>query len=218
MRVGQTGLFLAGLAFSAGILVAAEATSAVRYATEAAHAFEIGEFKHAAKAWEKAVKLDPANADYHAGLAEAYEREAEQSAFPLMLTRKARANFEYALRLDPNNAVALQGMIEFQQEPIGLCEGDLKEASKLIGRLEQVAPDAAQRQSALHDDAVAEASRPGQRFLCAPVQISRMLTDHLPLGPSVAKRKKPSEDIAVPESTETAEVRSQNSASLEMSE
>ncbi len=179
MRVYGAVFALASVFLSGGLLSAAESMSADVLAKQAQSAFQSGEFKKSAKFLEKAVQLDSTNADYRDALGKAYEREAESASFPLVLSRKARNSFVRALELQPNHAGAMEGLIELAQQPIGLCEGDLAEASALIDRLEQVDPVSAMREREYFADAKHESSRPGQRVLCGPVKVSRAITDHI---------------------------------------
>jgi tetratricopeptide (TPR) repeat protein len=167
------------IVLSTGMLAAEENASAEVFAKQGEEALRQGDYKKAAKSWEKAVNLDSTNADYRASLGRAYEREAEVSSFPLVLTGKARQQFVRAIELQPDHARAIQDLIELAQQPVGLCEGDLKEASLLIDRLAQVDPDAAKRQREYWEDAKRESQRPGQRALCGPVKLSRLVTDHV---------------------------------------
>ncbi len=155
---------------------AAETVSGETLARQAQNAFRAGEYKQATKLWERAVKLDSTNAAYRDGLGKSYERQAESSSFPMILTGKARQNFVRALDLEPRNAEAMADLIELNQQPIGLCEGDLNETAALIDRLGQVSPDAAKRETIYLNDARQDAGRLGQRTLCGPVKLSRVVT------------------------------------------
>lgn len=176
----RVSIFAAALILSTqGFAGAAETVSADVLARQAQSALRSGEYKQARKLWDKAVRLDSANADYRDGLGRAYEREAEVSSFPMILTGKARQNFVRALELQPDNVNALTDLIELNQQPIGLCAGDLNESALLIDRLAQVNPAAAEREKLYLLDARADAARPGQRALCAPVKVSRVVTDRI---------------------------------------
>lgn len=175
--VASVALLSAG--FSASLLTAAENVSAMEYSRSAKEAFRSGDYRKSAKLLEKAVKLDPANAELRDGLGKSYERQAEAASFPLFLTTKARQNFIRALELQPDNAAAMADLIEMAQQPVGLCEGNLTEASQLIDRLGAVDPDQAKREREYWNDAKQDASRRGQMTLCAPVKLSRVVVDHM---------------------------------------
>ena len=173
-RVGKLAVSAMILAGSAA---AAQNIDAAAWAGKAQQAFSQGDFSGAAKSYEHAVKIDPENTVYLEGLGRTYEREAEQSAFPILLSSKARRSLQRALRMDPNNAAALQDLVELEQQPIGLCEGNLSQASLLIDHLATIDPDAATREQVLHADAVVQEQRAGQKILCGPVKATRLLTD-----------------------------------------
>lgn len=175
-RLASALLFIAVASF-AEVASAAQSVDAQAWAKQAEEAFRQGDFSKAAKGYEKAVKNDVENPVYLEGLGRAYEREAEQSAFPIFLTRKARVNLQRALRIDPNNVAALQDLADLEQQPIGLCEGNLSQASMLIEHLETIDPEAAAREQWLLADAVKQEKRPGQLVLCGPVRLTRVITD-----------------------------------------
>ncbi len=182
MRLNRWLLTVACVTGLAAGANAAESQSAAQYAKQAQSAFRSGDYKAAAKLFEKAVKLEPANPDLRDGLGRAYERQAEAASFPFVLTAKARQNFVEALELRPNHAGAIEDLVALNQQPIGLCQGDLKVASQLIDRLGALDPEAAKREREIWKDAKQDASRTGQMALCAPVKVSRVLTEHLVPG------------------------------------
>jgi tetratricopeptide (TPR) repeat protein len=184
MRLKKTAGAGALIVFSlgsifAGVAAAAENNSAEGYAKLGGDYFKNGEYKLAAKAWERATRLDSTNPDYRDHLGKAYERMAEQSSFPLFLNAKARRSFARALELQPDHAGAMEDLIELSQQPVGLCEGNLGEASALIDRLQQVDQQAARRERDYWKDARHEEQRPGQRLLCGPEKVARALGDKL---------------------------------------
>jgi tetratricopeptide (TPR) repeat protein len=176
MRLLGTARAAAAILLSLGALSAAENSSPAAYARQADAFFRNGAYKEAAKFWEKAVRLDSTNPDYRDNLGKAYERLAEQSSFPLIYTSKARHSFARALALQPDHAGAMEDLIDLAQQPVGLCQGDLTEASNLIDRLEPVDPHAAQHAREYWNDARDDARRPAQRVLCAPEKIASAVT------------------------------------------
>jgi len=163
----------------AGFAAAEEYQSATQYAVHASAAFHQGDYKDAIKLYRKAVNLETTNPDYRDMLGRSYERQAEQSAFPLALTYKARESFIRAVQLQPDNKGAIEDLIELAQQPVGLCSGNLNESSALIDRLAQLDPASAARQREYWKDARSEEQRLGQKTLCAPVKVSRMITNHV---------------------------------------
>jgi tetratricopeptide (TPR) repeat protein len=172
-RVAASVFLIAG--FAAG----EEYQSATQYAAHANVAFHAGDYKNAIKLYQKAVKLETTNPDYRDMLGRSYERQAEQSAFPMVLTYKARESFIRAIQLQPDNKGALEDLIELTQQPVGLCSGNLDESSALIDRLAQLDPAAAARQREYWKDAASEEQRLGQKTLCAPIKVSRAITNHV---------------------------------------
>ncbi len=191
MKIHGFVRLVAGVVVSASLLVGAEANSADAFAAEARKALQSGDYKKSAKMWERAVRLDSTNADYREGLGKAYEREAEISSFPQVYTAKARQSLVHALALQPDQKEAMADLIELNQQPIGLCEGDLNEASRLIDRLQQVDPAAAQRERDYWNDAKHEADRPGQKFLCGPVKVTRVVANRILPNPRVQPQPAP---------------------------
>jgi tetratricopeptide (TPR) repeat protein len=162
-----------------GFAAGEEYQSATQYEAHADAAFHQGDYKNAIKLYRKAVKLDTTNPDYRDMLGRSYERQAEQSAFPLALTYKARESFIRAIQLQPSHKGAIEDLIELAQQPVGLCSGNLDEASALIDRLAQVDPASAARQREYWKDARGEEQRLGQKTLCGPVKISRAVVSHV---------------------------------------
>jgi cytochrome c-type biogenesis protein CcmH/NrfG len=89
-----------------------------------------GDFKKATEALEKAVALDPSNADSHLWLGRAFGRRAETSS-PITApgyASKARQNFERAAQLNPNNLEAQSDLFEYYLEAPGFLGGGLDKA------------------------------------------------------------------------------------------
>src|SRR5215467_10518530 len=77
--------------------------------------FENEQFDRAVSAAEKSVALQPKNSIYHEWLGHAYGEKADRSGWfsALSLAKKARKEFETAVRLDSRNFSAMQALIEF---------------------------------------------------------------------------------------------------------
>jgi tetratricopeptide (TPR) repeat protein len=179
MKLNVGSGLAASLFLLSGILAAEEFQSADQYAAHAQTAFRQGDYKQAIKFYQKAVKLNTTDPDYRDMLGRSYERQAEQSAFPMALTYKARESFLRAIQLQADNKGAIEDLIELTQQPVGLCGGNLNEASALIDRLAQMDPAEAARQRDYWRDARSEEQRLGQKTLCAPVHVARAVADHV---------------------------------------
>src|SRR5262249_26383703 len=77
--------------------------------------FEDEQFDRAISAAESAVALDAGNSSYHLLLGRAYGEKADRSGWfgALSLAKKARKEFDTAVKLDERNFAAMQAMIEF---------------------------------------------------------------------------------------------------------
>lgn len=95
------------------------------------------DYKEATEALEKAAKLAPKNSAIQSWLGRAYGRRAETS-FPLTAPSyagKARAAFEKALELDPDNRDALDDLFEYYLEAPGFLGGGVEKAEALAKRM-----------------------------------------------------------------------------------
>ena len=96
----------------------------------------------AAKACEQAVRLDANNSIYHMWLGRALGGKAGQASFltAFSLGRRARQEFERAVRLDPRNAGALSDLGEFYTDAPGIVGGGLDKAESVAAELDRVDP------------------------------------------------------------------------------
>ena len=80
--------------------------------------FAAGDWDEGIPACEKAVSLDPKNAQYHLWLGRIYGEKADHSGIftAAALASKVRSEFETAVRLNPNNAEARTDLAEFYLE------------------------------------------------------------------------------------------------------
>jgi Tfp pilus assembly protein PilF len=95
--------------------------------------FMLGEYRKASEHLEKAVAIDPSNANYQHWLGRAYGRRAE-TAFPMMAINyagKARVSFEKAVQLDPNNGEAVNDLFEYYLQAPGMLGGGFDKASRI---------------------------------------------------------------------------------------
>ncbi len=87
--------------------------------------FTLSDWDRGISACEKAVSLDPGNAQYHLWLGRIYGEKADHVGFfsAAGLARKVHNEFETAVRLDPNSAEARTDLAEFYMEAPGIMGG-----------------------------------------------------------------------------------------------
>lgn len=117
----------------------ARATYEMSKVSEAFHQWD-----EAIRQAEKAVSLDPKNAEFQAGLADAVGSKLEAGSLgmfeKLSLARRFKKEAELALQLDPNNVDANEDLMEFHLDAPGLVGGDKKKAAELADRMVRVNP------------------------------------------------------------------------------
>lgn len=91
---------------------------------------------------QKAVQLDPRNADYHLTVAELEGRVAEQSSMmkQLMLVRTIRKELDTAAQLDPKNVDAQWGMLQYYWRAPSIAGGDKSKARALANEIYKLDP------------------------------------------------------------------------------
>jgi len=101
-----------------------------------------GDYKKASEYFEKAVAADPKNSTYHHWLGRAYGKRAETSSFLTApgYAKKARIQFETAVKLDPTNIEALNDLFEYSLQAPGFLGGGLDKAAALIERIGKLDP------------------------------------------------------------------------------
>jgi len=100
------------------------------------------EYKKATEALEKAVALEPANAEYALWLGRAWGRRAETSS-PFtapMHAARARQYFEKAVQLNPMNLDAQSDLFEYYLEAPGFLGGGFDKASATAARIARLNP------------------------------------------------------------------------------
>jgi tetratricopeptide (TPR) repeat protein len=104
--------------------------------------FALGDWDRGISACEKAVVLDPANARYHLWLGRIYGEKADHSHFLTAagLAKKVRAEFETAVRLNPNSAEARTDLAEFYLEAPGIMGGGRDKAEAQAQQLAGMDP------------------------------------------------------------------------------
>jgi tetratricopeptide (TPR) repeat protein len=99
--------------------------------------YQLGDFKRAVDALEKAAAAAPRDSNYHLWLGRAYGRRAETSN-PLSAPGhavKARSAFEKAVELDPANLEAMTDLFSYYLEAPGFLGGGLEKAEALALRI-----------------------------------------------------------------------------------
>ena len=99
--------------------------------------FENEEFDHGIAPAEAAVSLEPKNSGYHELLGRIYGEKADRSGWlsALSLAKKARKEFETAVRLDEHNFSAMQALVEFDCSAPGIAGGGEDKAKPEIAKL-----------------------------------------------------------------------------------
>jgi tetratricopeptide (TPR) repeat protein len=105
-------------------------------------AFELYDDDLAYSSAEKAVELDPKNADYHyfLGTASGYKAEHSNWFSGLSLARKAQHEFLTAVELNPNNVDAQRDLISYYIAAPGIAGGGDEKAQAQITELDVAHP------------------------------------------------------------------------------
>ena len=104
--------------------------------------YQLGDFKKAADALEKAATFAPSDSMIQTWLGRALGERAATS-FPFAAAahaRKAREAFEKAVRLDPSNALAMSDLFDFYMQAPGFMGGGIEKARDLIPKLAPLDP------------------------------------------------------------------------------
>jgi Flp pilus assembly protein TadD len=99
-----------------------------------------GDYKKATEALDKALNLDPDNAEIALWLGRAYGRRAETSS-PFTApghASKARVYFERSVKLNPLNMEALSDLFEYYLEAPGFLGGGVDKAEKIGERMGEI--------------------------------------------------------------------------------
>ena len=157
-------------------------STAAEFAARGDAAFGEVDYKRAAGFYSQAARLAPGVSAYRMKLGEAYERQAESSAFPPPLVRRARNNFEEALRIDPKNAEALAGLTALSLQPVGACYGDLEESRRMVERLKRLDAQLGARAALQLENARKDRQTPEQRVVCGYSALSGLFAGHSKFG------------------------------------
>ena len=104
--------------------------------------FSMNSWDRAVAACEKAVSLDPQNAEYHLWLGRTYGEKADTVSFfsAAGLAKKVRNEFEKAVALDPKNWAARTDLAEFYLEAPGIVGGGQDKARAQADTLDTLNP------------------------------------------------------------------------------
>jgi tetratricopeptide (TPR) repeat protein len=102
----------------------------------------LGDWDKGISACEKAVSLDPENAQYHLWLGRIYGEKADHAGFwsAAGMAKKVRNEFETAVRLNPNSAEARTDLAEFYLEAPGIVGGGRDKAEAQAQKLTPMDP------------------------------------------------------------------------------
>lgn len=106
--------------------------------------YQLGEFKKAIEAFEKATQAEPNNSRYHNWLGRAWGRRAETSN-PLAApgyASKARQSFERAVQLNAKDQDAVNDLLSYYLEAPGFLGGGLDKAMALAEKVKTIDPAA----------------------------------------------------------------------------
>jgi Flp pilus assembly protein TadD len=104
--------------------------------------FMLGEYKKATAAFQRAFAMEPANSEYALWLGRSFGRRAE-TALPFMAPKyaaKARAYFEKAVALNPQNEEALNDLFDYYLEAPGFLGGGYDKAEQIAKRIGEFNP------------------------------------------------------------------------------
>lgn len=89
---------------------------------------------------EAAVRANPSSSDYHLWLGRAYGQKASHASLisAYKLARKVSAEFQKAVQLDPQNALALADLGEFNVSAPAIVGGGINRAQALMPHLQAV--------------------------------------------------------------------------------
>jgi len=104
--------------------------------------FALADWDKGISACEKAVTLDPNNAQYHLWLGRVYGEKADHAGFLTAagLAKKVRSEFETAVRLNPDSAEARTDLAEFYMEAPGIVGGGRDKAEAQAQKIATMDP------------------------------------------------------------------------------
>jgi tetratricopeptide (TPR) repeat protein len=104
--------------------------------------YSLGDWDPAIASCQKAVTLTPSNSEYHLWLGRVYGRKASESSFlsAAGLAKKARNEFETAVRVNPNNVDARADLADFYMNAPGVLGGGKDKAEAQAGEMAPLDP------------------------------------------------------------------------------
>jgi Flp pilus assembly protein TadD len=159
----------------------------------------LGEYKKATEVLEKAVVLEPDNAECLHWLGRAFGRRAETGS-PFTApgyASKARQMFEKAVALDPSSKEATGDLLDFYLEAPGFLGGGMRQAQELVARIAQTDPAEGHYAQALLDDKRKQYDDAEQHLRRAVELAPRQAGRVLELAKYVAKRGRVKESEAL---------------------
>jgi tetratricopeptide (TPR) repeat protein len=123
-----------------GSLSAEEAGTAEAHNVRCRVYYTVELFSQAQNECQQAVNLAPQSSMYHLWLGRAIGEAADRASFVYAygLAKRARAEFEQAVQLDPRNAEALADLGEFYSAAPGVVGGGSDKAAKMAEKLDKV--------------------------------------------------------------------------------
>jgi tetratricopeptide (TPR) repeat protein len=94
----------------------------------------------AATQCEQAVSLDARNSNYHLWLGRALGQKASRASFltAFSLAKRARAELEESVHLDPRNTEALSDLGDFYRQAPGVVGGGIDKAKEIASQLDKI--------------------------------------------------------------------------------
>lgn len=139
-----------------------------------------GDYKQATKTLEAAVRKEPQNSGLLDELGLAYERSAEQAAFPSIKQGKAESTFRRAIAADTGNPGPLRHLITLLLQPPNQCRANLDEVPDLIQRLSGLDARAGREAKQEMEWASAEQQTLAERLVCAPHKAASFMRHLIP--------------------------------------
>ena len=138
LQAGQADRAMAML----GSLPPGQAGSAEAHNLRCRVLFTLEQFDAATDECQQAVNLDWRNSDYHMWLGRSLGEKADKASFIMAygLAKRARAELEKAVELDPRNAEALADLGEFYNSAPGVVGGGTAKAQGVAAQLDRVDP------------------------------------------------------------------------------
>ena len=152
--------------------------------------FLSGDYKQASEAFERAFTLDPSSAECALWLGRSYSRRAEISS-PFTASKyasRARAYFEKAVALDPNNENALNDLFDYYLEAPGFGGGGYDKAESIAHQIARLNPPQGRLDEAKLADRRTQFDTAAEQLRRASKATSREVARLLDLARDLARR------------------------------